>query len=117
MALTLLGSKQNHRCPGHTGMTNVDELIHTLLEGPVSPSPEAWNHFGGHGDGCIGCRGDRRPLRETGGSAPVFAHFLGTLLILVILLAGNHRHVAGTKIKIMFDIGDCRPPQPATARG
>ena len=36
-------------------MTNVNELLTGLLEGPIPPSPEAWNHFGDHGEGCMRC--------------------------------------------------------------
>jgi len=37
------------------GMTNVDELLHSLLEGPMAPAPQSWNNFGDHGDGCMRC--------------------------------------------------------------
>ena len=36
-------------------MTNVDEVLHSLLGGPVTPNPEAWNHFGDHGDAKMRC--------------------------------------------------------------
>ncbi len=36
-------------------MTNVDELLQNLLEGPLNPTPESWNNFGDHGDGCMRC--------------------------------------------------------------
>ena len=37
------------------GMTNVDELLTSLLEGPVQANPQAWNNFGDHGEGCMRC--------------------------------------------------------------
>lgn len=36
-------------------MPKVDELLTSLLQGPVEPDPEAWHHFGGHGEGCMRC--------------------------------------------------------------
>ena len=36
-------------------MTTVDELLHSLLEGPLSPQSTSWNEFGDHGDGCMRC--------------------------------------------------------------
>jgi len=67
-------------------MTSVNELLQSLLAGPVAPNPEAWHHFGSHGDGCMRC-----PLFKTDSMcAACCEHFTTDLF-------------AGNKVETAFD--------------